>query len=66
MLSWEAGRRPDDPSPGDLWYRKVQQTTGFLAGPEPVPDVHGRYRSILDTCSHFYNQLHHNRIRIAL
>lgn len=65
MLSWEAGRRPDDPSPGDLWYRKVQQTTGFVGGPEPLRDIPRQYHAILESCSELYDQLYQHRLLVA-
>lgn len=65
MLSWEAGRRSSDPSPCDPWYRKVQQTTDFVGGPDVFPDVSHRYRGILETCSEFYDQLFQHRLRVA-
>jgi hypothetical protein len=65
MLSWQAGRRPTDPSPGDPWYRSVQKTTGFVGGPEALPDVPRQYREIFEMCSEFYDQLYQHRLRPA-
>jgi hypothetical protein len=63
--SWPAGRRPDDPAPGDPWYRKVQETTGFVSGTGPWPEVPPQYRDILETCSEHYHRLYPDRLRIA-
>ena len=65
MLRWRAGRRADDPAPGDLWYRKVQRSTGFVGGPEPIPETPQRYHDIVEYCQEHYVKLLPYRLRIA-
>ncbi len=65
MLTWRAGRRADDPAPGDLWYRKVQRSTGFVGGPEPIPETPQRYHDIVEYCQEHYVKLLPYRLRIA-
>ena len=58
MLSWPAGKRDTDGVWGSVWYKNVEQSTGF-APPKPPSDVHipDRLQQLLDDAMPYYESL---------
>ena len=57
VLSWEAGKRPEDGPWGQYWYHNVWKSTGFAPykpKTEPFPE---HLKPLLDKCLPFYEQL---------
>lgn len=57
MLSWKAGRRPEDGVWAKYWYHTVHQSTGFQpykAKNEPFPD---HLKELLEECEKMYKEL---------
>lgn len=57
MLSWPAGRQPEDGPWARYWYDNVERSTGFAPyRPKPV-DVPDSCRPLLDDCRGLYEEL---------
>ncbi len=66
MLSWEAGKRPEDGVWAPHWYHNVHLSTGFQpyeSKTDPFP-VH--LRPLLDECRPYYQKLYEHAIRAPL
>ncbi|WP_427454339.1 HAD family hydrolase [Litorimonas sp. WD9-15] len=50
MLSWEAGKRPEDGPWAPWWYKGVWASTGFGAPPKAMPEIAPHYHAMLDAC----------------
>lgn len=50
MLSWPAGRHPDDGVWAPHWYGKVEASTGFDAAEKPAPPLSGALADLAEAC----------------
>ncbi len=65
MLSWPAGRRPEDGAWALWWYETVWASTGF--GPPPsksLPDIQDVHSSLLEVCLPHYETLAANSLTL--
>jgi hypothetical protein len=62
MLSWPPGRHEQDPSPGDPWYRTVQESTGFRPHEEADPVAPPALREVVEACLDDYLALDRHRL----
>ncbi len=57
MLSWPAGRRPEDGPWARYWYDNVERSTGFALYQPKNRQVPVSARGLLDSCRVFYEEL---------
>lgn len=57
MLSWPAGRRPEDGSWARYWYDNVERSTGFTPYQPKSREVPERARPLLERCRVLYDEL---------
>lgn len=62
MLSWNAGRHPDDGLWGRHWYGAVEASTGFAAPPAKWPVLSDPARRVADACRSDYDYLARYRL----
>ena len=57
MLSWPAGRQPEDGPWARYWYDNVERSTGFAAYQPRDTSVPESAKELLDRCRTFYEEL---------
>ena len=50
MLSWSAGRHPEDGIWASHWYERVEASTGFAARETAAPDLPASLRAVAEAC----------------
>lgn len=63
MLSWPAGRRPEDGAWAPHWYDAVWHSTGFGPAPGARPEIDPRLRNVYEPALEIYQMLAAHRLR---
>lgn len=65
MLSWTAGRKPEDGAWAPHWYDAVWRSTGFGDAPGALPDLPETFSPILDDAMAIYERLAKHKVAVA-
>lgn len=62
MLSWPAGRRPEDGIWAEHWYDGVHRSTGFGAPKTDLPEISESHQNILEEAELIYDKFKRNAL----
>jgi hypothetical protein len=64
MLSWRAGRHPEDGVWAEHWYGHVERSTGFEAEEaDETPPLDPHLQAVADACQDDYQAMAKHRLR---